>query len=381
MESLNFGAVPSMNWEVDSLEQSWKTFKNHVKFVFSGPLKEKSEEEKCSYLMIWVGEKGREIYSTWNLSEEEQKVIKNYYDKFENYVKPRTNLIYNRYKFQSKIQQEDTFEQFCTSLQVLVKDCDYDKPEEMVRDRIVFGVKSSKVREKLINVGSKLTFAQSVDIVRAYESSKDQCQQMQKEDKTVNVVKSKRHSKPSSQRPQRQENQRCGNCGYVHPKGSCPAKGKTCHKCLKSDHFSSVCKSTKPDPKKRNRKGKVHTLDYDSSQEEYCGMLTEWPVNIIDDDWTVQSQINNKPIVMQIDTGAKCNVISKNVLNKTGIKTALSKPQATLTSYSGHKIRPLGAVQLDCTIKGQTFPIQFHVVDIKALTVLRAIIMCAVWTY
>ena len=140
MESLNFGAVPSMNWEVDSLEQSWKTFKNHVKFVFSGPLKEKSEEEKCSYLMIWVGEKGREIYSTWNLSEEEQKVIKNYYDKFENYVKPRTNLIYNRYKFQSKIQQEDTFEQFCTSLQVLVKDCDYDKPEEMVRDRIVFGV-------------------------------------------------------------------------------------------------------------------------------------------------------------------------------------------------------------------------------------------------
>ena len=195
---------------------------------------------------------------------------------------------------------------------------------------------------------------------------------MQKEDKTVNVVKSKRHSKPSSQRPQRQENQRCGNCGYVHPKGSCPAKGKTCHKCLKSDHFSSVCKSTKPDPKKRNRKGKVHTLDYDSSQEEYCGMLTEWPVNIIDDDWTVQSQINNKPIVMQIDTGAKCNVISKNVLNKTGIKTALSKPQAALTSYSGHKIRPLGAVQLDCTIKGQTFPIQFHVVDIKAPTVLGA---------
>ena len=212
MESLNFGAVPSMNWEVDSLEQSWKTFKNHVKFVFSGPLKEKSEEEKCSYLMIWVGEKGREIYSTWNLSEEEQKVIKNYYDKFENYVKPRTNLIYNRYKFQSKIQQEDTFEQFCTSLQVLVKDCDYDKPEEMVRDRIVFGVKSSKVREKLINIGSKLTFAQSVDIVRAYKSSKDQCQHMQKEDKTVNVVKSKRHSKPSSQRPHRQENQRCGNC-------------------------------------------------------------------------------------------------------------------------------------------------------------------------
>ena len=50
MENLNFGAIPSMNWESESLEQSWKTFKNHVKFVFSGPLKDKSEEEKCSYI-------------------------------------------------------------------------------------------------------------------------------------------------------------------------------------------------------------------------------------------------------------------------------------------------------------------------------------------
>ena len=39
----------------------------------------------------------------------------------------------------------------------LVKDCDYADPDEMVRDRVVIGCYSSKVREKPIHEGSDLT--------------------------------------------------------------------------------------------------------------------------------------------------------------------------------------------------------------------------------
>ena len=116
MESL-VGNTPSMNWDSHDLEGQWKSFKQHVEFMFKGPLKEKSEEAKCSYLMIWVGEKGRNIYSTWTLSADDAKLLKTYYDKFELYVKPRTNVIYNRYKFQSRSQSEsESFEQFVTDL-------------------------------------------------------------------------------------------------------------------------------------------------------------------------------------------------------------------------------------------------------------------------
>jgi len=75
-------------------------FKQPVEFVFTGPLKAKSEPEKYAYLMTWAGEKGRNIYSTWNLTEEQVKLLESYYTKFEEYVKPRSNVIYNRYKFQ-----------------------------------------------------------------------------------------------------------------------------------------------------------------------------------------------------------------------------------------------------------------------------------------
>ena len=33
--------------------------------MFTGPLKGKSEEEKVSYLLLWVGDKGRDIRHTW----------------------------------------------------------------------------------------------------------------------------------------------------------------------------------------------------------------------------------------------------------------------------------------------------------------------------
>lgn len=44
----------------------------------------------------------------------------------------------------------------------------------MVRDRIVFGVQSAKVREKLLNEGSELTLHKAMDIARSHEFAQAQ---------------------------------------------------------------------------------------------------------------------------------------------------------------------------------------------------------------
>ena len=47
--------------------------------------------------------------------------------------------------FQSRVQNlDETFEQFVTELQLLVKDCEYENSDEMVKDRIVTSVKNYK---------------------------------------------------------------------------------------------------------------------------------------------------------------------------------------------------------------------------------------------
>ena len=92
------------------------------------------------------------------MKKKKKNLLKTYTNNFGKYVKPRSNIVYNRYRFSCRIQhEEESFEQFVTDLQILVKDCSYDKADEMVRDRIVFGVRSSKIREKFITIGSDLT--------------------------------------------------------------------------------------------------------------------------------------------------------------------------------------------------------------------------------
>ena len=89
--------------------------------MFKGPLAAKGEEIQSNYFMIWIGEKGHQIYSTWTLTADEQKKLKTYYDKFEEYCKPKSNTIYNRYLFKSRMQKNsESFDQFVTELRTLI---------------------------------------------------------------------------------------------------------------------------------------------------------------------------------------------------------------------------------------------------------------------
>ena len=83
METLA-GAMPTLNWESNDLHGAWKSFQTHCSFMFQGPLKDKSEEEKCAYLMIWLGEKGRDVYGTLTLSADDKKSTEALLTKFGN---------------------------------------------------------------------------------------------------------------------------------------------------------------------------------------------------------------------------------------------------------------------------------------------------------
>ena len=102
-------------------------------------------------------------------------------------MKPKSNRVFARYKFHQNVQQEgESLEQFLTDLKLLVKDCGYGDPDEMVRDRVVIGCHSAKNREKLIQEGSDLTFEKAIDIARTDEMSKTQLKTMASEDASIN---------------------------------------------------------------------------------------------------------------------------------------------------------------------------------------------------
>ena len=86
----------------------------------------------------------------------------------------------------------------------------------------------------------------------------------------------------------------------------------------------------------------------------------------------MNSKINEKKktVNFQIDTGARYNVMSQDTFYSVGIKTALKPTSKKLTSFSGHKLKPTGIVQLPCKIQGNNFDIDFYVVDSSVPSVL-----------
>ena len=90
--------APKMDWHALDMPQALKKFKAVCELYFSGPLKEKSEQEKISYLLIWSGDEGIELVSTWHLTNEEEKKLDTYWAKFESYVSPKSNFRLARYK-------------------------------------------------------------------------------------------------------------------------------------------------------------------------------------------------------------------------------------------------------------------------------------------
>ena len=54
-------------------------------------------------MLIWVGEKGRDVFSTWDISEEDSTSLEILYNKFEEYVTPKSNPVIARFLFYNKI--------------------------------------------------------------------------------------------------------------------------------------------------------------------------------------------------------------------------------------------------------------------------------------
>ena len=212
-------------------------------YALATELTEKSED--VASLLTVVEEEAREVYSTFSGWENDgdQNKIEPVLNKFATYCQPRKNVPFERYRFNQRVQEDgESYEQYRTAVQKLAESCDFDTItlEEILRDRLVFGIRDTKVKERLLRQ-SGLTLAKKDEICRAAESMitqmkivKDAETDVSKVD-TVNASCNKRPNNKINRRRQRGQGQikQCENCGYQHSanRESCPAFGKDCRRC------------------------------------------------------------------------------------------------------------------------------------------------------
>jgi len=148
-----------------------KWIRRFDRYKSASGLAAKDEVEQINTLIYLMGDQAEDIFLTFTFATAgEEKKYAPVVKKFEKHFIVRRNTIYERAKFNARVQLDgEPAEQFITSLYGLVEYCEYSSlKEEMIRDRIVVGVRDRKLSEKL-QLDNNLTLAKAVEIVRQHE--------------------------------------------------------------------------------------------------------------------------------------------------------------------------------------------------------------------
>lgn len=172
---------------------------------------------------------------------------------------------------------------------------------------------------------------------------------MNGEDNSINTVATKQNQPPSqyahgnSGKINRGTSEKlkytCRYCGGVHETRQCPAYGTLCTKCNKKHNFPSVCLSLTTYKEFKAMKPKLHKLHTlhvdDNTNSEYESELfidTIEEVNYLSmDEWKEKILVNNIPVKFQLDTGAKCNVMSLATLKATCSEPKIQRKNVPLS--------------------------------------------------
>ena len=132
------------------LWSKWK--KRFEQFASVSGLDKEDDARRISTLLYCLGEEADDVLSSTNISTEDVKKYNGVIGKFDEYFKVRKNVIYERARFNRRDQLEgETAEEYITTLYALVKTCDYpaDLVDEMLRDRLVVGIRDKPLSDKL----------------------------------------------------------------------------------------------------------------------------------------------------------------------------------------------------------------------------------------
>ena len=376
-----------------NVAENWRRFKQEYDILVEATYSANSKKSKAAILLNHAGpdaiERARSFTYTDGETKDDPDVLAR---KFEELCKPYRNVTMERHKFNTRRQgQSESFGTYLSDLRNKASTCEYGVlKDEMIRDNIVCGINSDKIRALLLRE-SDLTLKKAIDLCSIAEQSSERIKELAQTQSATEVHGVyKKHPKSSnsySNPVKYSDKQQCGKCGNRHkrfPREGCPAHGQVCRKCGKDNHYAKVCKSetnkqtSKPTYSKSHSHRRVHQIDdryeydsddsYDDGQPFVIGSL-----NSIDAITQKQEEIydtvviNGKSIQLKIDTGAQCNVLPlqtfKTIRRHERIKESR---KSRLVDYGGNTIETLGTVTFQCQHNNNQESLTFHIIKLDA---------------
>jgi hypothetical protein len=354
--------------------ESWTRWhQRYTRYASASGLDEKAETVQVNTLLYCMGEASEDILSTFDLSEANKKKIKIVTDKFKDYFIKRKNFVYERAKFNRRIQEEgESVDSFITTLYSLAENCNYGAlREELIRDRIVIGIRDLNLSEKL-QCMEDLTLQKAITSCRQQEAVKKQQSTLRSTLSTPSLAQAdavkfhkrkfqdkKKYGGTKPQAPTTPKTQpspdECHRCGYkpYHPRNQCPAKDATCGQCGGTGHYQKKCRN-----KPRKSSKSVKSLDADPDAYAFLGSVSSSD----NKDFHSTLLVNGVEIEFKVDTGADVTVMAERHYRLVS-KVPLQKPDLQLKAANQLPFNLLGMVDCDIGFRDKTSHQRVYVVD------------------
>ena len=120
-----------------NVSENFRKFEGHWLLFEKTELKERTQEEKCSYFLLLIGEKDREVHKTLTFTTPEyetdgetftwKRTTAELITAFKEYCSPKKNITYERHKFNTRNQGEnESIDHFVAELRILASTCEFE---------------------------------------------------------------------------------------------------------------------------------------------------------------------------------------------------------------------------------------------------------------
>ncbi|XP_062574516.1 uncharacterized protein K02A2.6-like [Saccostrea cucullata] len=236
--------------------------------------------------------------------------------------------------------------------------------DEMIRDRIVIGVRDNHTRKKLLQE-KNLDLQRCIDICRSNEKSESQLKSIADVHHVKFKQKVKQDNRGKTEKRRDTQSiptiQSCRYCGRTHPRSreKCPAFGQTCNSCGEQNHFERKCPNKEPPRAKHRekrrgtwnrRKSQVHDIKtHESDSSDELVLVIEQVHSLSSKRHTAVMNIQVKYVEFQLDNGSTANILPAHVyVRLTADKEFqnLKKTDVTLQMYNKTETKALGTIRM-----------------------------------
>jgi hypothetical protein len=196
-------------------------------------------------LLHYVGEDVNDIRDAMTLpnpnGEAGVTVFSVLVDRINHHFEPEKCTDYHVYAFRNTTQKSsENLADYHMRLKLLAKRCEFADEDNEIRLQIIQGCTSKRLRRKAME--AQLSLSKMLSTAQAMELADQRTEEF---DQHAHAVQSRpREYQPRPQKPfkyQQKSSAKCGLCGGNYPhQTKCPAQGKLCYVCGKSNHFSKV---------------------------------------------------------------------------------------------------------------------------------------------